>query len=383
MKQLVLISYPIFDFQNKKLNIGGIQTYMRDLAFLGKKLNYNVYIYQIDVLAFEEKKIEIEGIEIISIPSRRSFFKSYNQNAFDLIYKRHSDSGTKFVVATDQMDIKSNDTNVITIQHGIAFDIPGYMIPGFWGKINTLQKINKLLRCLKNIQRFYNTKHTVCVDYNYYNWFRTFGTIYPGSNMSVITNYARESISEYELEKKLSKGKHIKKILFARRFVDYRGTILFSNIVEKLLKEFSNIEITFAGSGPLEMYLKEKFSNETKVYFTSFRSEDSIAFHTSYDIAVVPTIFSEGTSLSLCEAMAAGCFPIATHVGGMTNMILDGYNGLMASPTEKSLYKVIRNCLQLPQEQFNQIVLNAYKSSSIAFSKSVWEDKWTEIFNDL
>ncbi|WP_420491566.1 glycosyltransferase [Neobacillus drentensis] len=52
---------------------------------------------------------------------------------------------------------------------------------------------------------------------------------------------------------------------------------------------------------------------------------------------------SEGTSLSLLEAMAAKCAEIATNVGGMTNIILDNYNGLIINPDESELYLALEN----------------------------------------
>ncbi|MGR4357642.1 glycosyltransferase [Escherichia coli] len=83
-------------------------------------------------------------------------------------------------------------------------------------------------------------------------------------------------------------------------------------------------------SGP-EQYLVDELKKEypNSVYQTSYKSEDSIHFHQQYDIAIVPSIGSEGTSLSLLEAMSAKCLVIATDIGGMTNIILDGFNGRM------------------------------------------------------
>lgn len=377
MRDLNIITTSFFDFKKQTIKIGGVETYIKDLSLLGLKLGLNVRVFQISQNS--EDSIKFEGINIYKVQSKKTLFKSINQNAFDLIFKAYNNEEAKFIIATDQMDIKSKANNVITIQHGIAFDIPGYLIKGFWGKNKSLQFINKMLRCIKNIKRFYHTKNSICVDYNYFNWFRTLGTIYPDYTMKVIPNYANNCISEKELINKLSQNNQKIKILFARRFVDYRGTLLFANVIEKLLLERNNIDITFAGNGPLENELKNKFSNNPNVHFTSFYAGDSIKFHRNFDIAVVPTIFSEGTSLSLCEAMAAGCFPIATHVGGMTNMILDNFNGILCYPSFDDLYKNINQALSLPKEKFNTIVTNSYNTASSAFSKTNWENKWSNL----
>ena len=114
-----------------------------------------------------------------------------------------------------------------------------------------------------------------------------------------------------------------------------------------------------------------------------FRSSESVLFHYNFDIAVVPTIFSEGTSLSLCEAMASGCFPIATHVGGMTNMLIDGYNGKLVYPSEGMLYKAIVDVLSLDKKDFCQIVLNAYATVQKSFSKEKWTLEWLSFIDEV
>ncbi len=106
-------------------------------------------------------------------------------------------------------------------------------------------------------------------------------------------------------------------------------------------------------------------------------------FHKKYDIAVVPTIFSEGTSLSLIEAMSAGCLPIASHVGGMTNIILDSFNGFLTYPSEEELYKIIVKVLNLEKAEFNSIVKNAYHSACSSFSISKWKSSWREILMNI
>lgn len=376
-----IITNSFYDFNNNEIKIGGLETYIQDLANLASSLNFSVNIFQF-TNEYGQKTIQKDNYTIISGCLTRTILKSSNQRTFDTIYQKYN-ADSKFIIATDQLDIKSHANNVICIQHGIAFDIPGYMIKGLWGKSHSLQLINKTLRCLKNVYRFYNTKHTVCVDYNYYNWFRTIGTIYKGMTLDIIPNHTSLFISKVELNKKLSKTSERKHILFARRFVDYRGTLLFANAIKSILQSRTDVEFTFAGNGPLESEIKNMFSTEKRVHFSQFKAKDSVEFHKRFDIAIVPTIFSEGTSLSLCEAMAAGCLPIATHVGGMTNMILNHFNGFLVSPNEAALIEVINSALNLQPHEFKDIVINAYNSSLLSFSKERWLNDWKKILSSI
>jgi glycosyltransferase involved in cell wall biosynthesis len=181
------------------------------------------------------------------------------------------------------------------------------------------------------------------------------------------------------IKEKLQSKKKIKKILFARRFVDYRGVLIFSNAVKKLLLIYDNLFFTFAGDGHYELFLKEYFKNNKNVNFIKFTQADSISTHFDYDIAIVPSLYSEGTSLSLLEAMSAGCFPIASIVGGLTNIIINNFNGILIKPTEEDIIESINNLLDMDSMKFDEIVLNAYKTANMSFNKTNWESKWTNL----
>jgi glycosyltransferase involved in cell wall biosynthesis len=122
--------------------------------------------------------------------------------------------------------------------------------------------------------------------------------------------------------------------------------------------------------------MKDILKDCSNYEFTTYSSSNSMIFHKDFDIAVVPTIYSEGTSLSLIEAMAAGCFPIATHVGGMTNILLDSYNGILTYPSEASLYNSLTKVLNMESHSFNIIVNNAYCSAAASFSLTKWKESW-------
>ena len=152
--------------------------------------------------------------------------------------------------------------------------------------------------------------------------------------------------------------------------------------MERILSEKDNVRVTFAGTGPDEEWLKCKFENNPNVSFTQYSSEDSLEFHSKFDIAVVPTTGSEGTSLSLLEAMSAHCAVVCTNVGGMTNIVIDGYNGLMVIPEEKELYRAIKRVIEDGQLR-HTLANRGYETVVNSFSVSIWESKWTELLKSL
>lgn len=376
--KIYLITPNFYDFDNNNVEIGGVQTYVRDLANLLKSNNYDVIIIQLSQKFPNSQIITSQDGVLIK---NYSVALNKQQKVFDKLLESSPDA--TFILATDQLKIHASCSRSIQIQHGIAFDIPGYMLNGFWRKNKYLQLFNKSLRCLKNVKRLNQTKHTICVDYNYFNWYRTIGTLNSSQQISVIPNYASKALSKDELNTKINNLNGVKRIVFARRFVDYRGTMMFANIVPELLKRFPNLEITFAGDGPLAKNLHALFDETPQIKFEKFDSVNSLEFHRIFDIAIVPTIFSEGTSLSLCEAMAAGCFPIATHVGGMTNILLDGFNGLLCYPSERSLLCAICDAIQMPTNQFVEIVKNAHSCVLTTFSHNHWKELWLKALHNI
>jgi glycosyltransferase involved in cell wall biosynthesis len=56
--------------------------------------------------------------------------------------------------------------------------------------------------------------------------------------------------------------------------------------------------------------------------------------------------YEEGASISLLEAMAAGVPSVASRVGGVTDVLVDGVSGFLAAPGDKTtLARVLRNLL--------------------------------------
>ena len=381
MKNIYIIVSKFYNRVSRKITIGGVQTYMQDLARLISNYNSNAFIIQIEDVNSPEA-INVNDLNIILYPQSKTLFSSRNQSTFDKIYETYNGEQALFIISTDQMDIVSKANNVIQIQHGVAFDIPGYMIGGIIGRFKIFQFINKLMRCLKNIKRFYNTKKTVCVDYNFFNWFRTLGTIYKKNIVRVIPNYSSAFISENDLMKKVNYQNEKFNIIFARRFVEHRGVILFADAIEEILKRYNNVFVTFAGEGPYFSYITEKFKNNQRVTIAKFSASESVNFHKGFDVAVIPTIFSEGTSLSACEAMAAGCIPVATYVGGLSNIILNEFNGFLIYPNTNDLISILDRIISMNVEQRKMIALNAYNSAKYAFSIDRWSKQWRS-FLDL
>jgi glycosyltransferase involved in cell wall biosynthesis len=115
-------------------------------------------------------------------------------------------------------------------------------------------------------------------------------------------------------------------VLFPRRSQINRGTRIFGDIVSKIPYE---VEIIWLGEGdPLDtQIIKDVCANDKRVSFNVADFDQMPAWYQKTDIAVIPTIACEGTSLSCIEALACGCAVVATNVGGLPDVVYDGLNG--------------------------------------------------------
>lgn len=351
-------------------SVGGIQTYLKNLEELFSANGYRV-IFLIN-RAPQSIAQEVYGREVISTPPNSS--KS-NQTFFTECRKKIG-SDAIYIIGSDQYGVRCRAKGVIAIQHGIAFDDPMTYCSG-WQKPLGVRWFIKIGRIYRNIRRAYSASAIVCVDYNFYNWLRAVAYISSRQHIKIIPNFTATPFVKEEIEKKLQNSTR-RKIIFARRFVEPRGTLLFMRVAQKLLAEYPNLEITFAGSGPLEATLQQTFAKEQNIKIFSFSSEESLKVHFGYDICVVPTVFSEGTSLSLCEAMAAGCYPVATCVGGLSNILIDQYNGSLVLPNENAFLQELKKVLDLPQQEFRARTLRAWETVQYGFSKHLWSQKWLD-----
>ena len=350
---------------SNEINIGGQETYTDRLAGLLARNDFNVIVYE-----FGDRNQEFQRddytIRRVNGKSAKSVLQYIDSNHPD--YKNDI-----LIFSTDYLVCKNRFIHSVAIQHGVSWDVTC--------KVNTRRISNYLtiikgaIRAIRKIHRYNKCNHIVCVDYNFVNWYRT-QIKYIRENFYVIPNFA-DCPSTFQKREDVSVS-----IIFARRFVPYRGTRLFSESICNVLEKHPEIRVTIAGSGPDEAWMKQRLGHFNQVSFTAFESKDSVLVHSKYDIAVVPTLGSEGTSLSLLEAMAAGCAVISTNVGGMTNIILDGYNGKLINPEKKALEDAICEYIENPAQR-QAVAKRAYETVKEAFSYDRWCEQWMKVINSI
>ena len=101
-----------------------------------------------------------------------------------------------------------------------------------------------------------------------------------------------------------------------------------------LLKaEGLKIQYKIGGDGSLRARLEQEVTRldlGNEVQFLGFVT-DAAQFFASTDIFAMPSLH-EGLGVAALEAMAAGKAVVATRIGGLTESVLDGINGLLVPP---------------------------------------------------
>ena len=362
-KRIYILNNIFLDKYGNSISVGGVETYIYNLCQIILDLGIKPVVFQQSNIPFS---IDYSGILVNGLQERK--IASFVSHAISKIPKNEV-----LIFANDEVVYGNYKGVIINLQHGIGWDFQKHKYRG-----QIFEKIYQILMSRDTVRRIKYSQtadYVVCVDYNYLNWFRT-QVNFPKSRFVVIPNFSKVPTT---IPIKTSENINI---IFARRFTTYRGTRIFTEAIRQILNEYSNVKVTFAGSGPDEAWIKEQLKNYSRVNYITYSCDESLEVHADKHIAVIPSIGSEGTSLSLLEAMASGCAVVCTNVGGMTNIVLDHYNGIMVSPESEQLYTAIKELID-DQILRQELAVNAYNTVSKAFSHDKWEKAWKQLIDEI
>lgn len=378
MRSVIKIFYiAVFDRQGKSITVGGIQNYLIGLSEIFRQNNYDVVIFQ---AADKHFKANYKGNKIIGIKTNKkdSFRKQIGQVFHST--RQELDKNDIIIWGSDKLAQNTNHEKTIAIQHGISFDyIPYHTLkPEKLWRTNFFGSIYKILQGTRSIIEFGRCKRIVCVDYNYLNWIRAVMPRNFSEKAVVIPNYATPS----ERQNITFHDNKIIKILFARRFEFMRGVPVIIDVIKLVLAKYDNVEFTICGEGSWQGRLEEEFKTNPNVTITKFKVGEAEKINLEHHITLVPTYGSEGTSFSLLEGMAAGAVPIASNVGGMTNIIINGFNGYLVDPNPHNFFEKI--CLLIEDKNImKEISCCAKQTVDRGFSKEIWKWNWINLIEKI
>jgi len=119
------------------------------------------------------------------------------------------------------------------------------------------------------------------------------------------------------------------------RLTPVKGHSVLIGGVSKLVKKYPKLHCLFIGDGESKPDLEKQINDAGLVRnfsFLGFRQDVSKLLST-LDIFVLPSL-TEGMPNVILEAMACSVPIIATHVGGIPEVVKDGWNGLLIPPED-------------------------------------------------
>ena len=356
----------------KNFYSGGAERYLIDLNEILKSKNINLNIYQNADVPFMRK---YENIDIIGLPLLKEYNDGEEFNAnrnISYIYEAKNSSQLHVYSAFFEAYPQALHPSV-GISHGIAWDnIVNHWVDGVHFDVDKNIFIRSAEMCDK----------LVSVDTNTCNWFQTLDYNLGARKFNYIPNYV--DINEFKPRKDYLEKKDKIIITYPRRLYAARGLYLMLNITEKLVKKYKNVEVHFVGKGfdedlkNVDKVLKKYPKN---VFCYSKSPNDMHEVYEKTDISVIPTIMSEGTSLSCLEAMASGNIVVSTRIGGLSDLVLNGYNGYLVEPNEDALYNALVEIIENYDEKIK--IKEQARDVAKTFNKTIWKEKWSNIFDSF
>jgi len=140
-----------------------------------------------------------------------------------------------------------------------------------------------------------------------------------------------------------------------------KGQDIALEAFRKLRDEYDEVEFSFIGKAHDRFGEKiiKSVEKEERIEYQNY-SFDVLGILSQSNILVVPSR-TEMFPRIVLEGLYAGCIVIASRIGGMRSMIIDGHNGfLFDSGDYIDLYKKIDMVLKLPEDKKRELGHNAH-----------------------
>ncbi len=370
--KIAVMAASFLDFMGEFFYSGGAERYLLDLAEICEELGSGLMVFQYGDYPWMRRMKNIDIISLSRSEARAEGWilkcaRQFNRIFYELVQGRTMLNIYSAFYEAWPLAATPN----IGIIHGVSWDNPYCVFENaieFW--VMNQRYIEGAQAC----------EELVSVDTNSANWFQTVDFDL-SQRIKYIPNYVDLSIFAPREDYLDKREKTV--ILYPRQLYSARGLYLVLEIIDNILGDYPEVEFHFVGRGgePDIGHIREKqriWKERIKHYSLSL--DEMAEAYRNADISLIPSVHSEGTSLSCLEAMACGNAVIATRVGGLSDLIISGYNGLLIDPRPEELKKAIKDLLE------NRDRLNLFKQRSPevaqSFSHDLWRNHWISLLKN-
>jgi len=144
--------------------------------------------------------------------------------------------------------------------------------------------------------------------------------------------------------------------------------------------------LVIAGSGPEEAQLRRYAEALGVADVVSFRGpvfgEDKIQLLVDAD-ALVLASYSEGLPYALLEGMAAGAAVVATRVGAIPDVVIDGVHGLLVPPRDPEAIACAIGRLASDQESLARMSAACQKRIAVGYSMEWLSGEFRRLYSEM
>ncbi|MBU4343804.1 MAG: glycosyltransferase family 4 protein [Proteobacteria bacterium] len=359
--------------ENTLLTVMGLDREIYDV-FLVKGLSVESNMADDETRAVEEmvKEAEREGIRIITVPGLvRRIHLFYDLKAFFALIK---------ILRYEHPDIVHTHTSKAGIMgRWAAFltGIPviihtphGHVFWGYFGRCKTLFYIilEKLTACITDKiialteQEKKDHLHFLIASED------KFSVVHSGINLDRFSNLSVDpAVMKRELE--IPEGNLV--VGTAGRLTPVKGQRYLIEAARKIVDVKPDTTFVFLGDGELLNELKNmafRLGIRENVKFLGWRPDVAEVMST-FDIFVLPSL-NEGMGRVLVEAMAMGKPIVASDVGGIADLVVDGKNGFLVPAADVEIMVVRINDLLESAEKRKKMGENG-KSRAANYSSNL------------
>jgi glycosyltransferase involved in cell wall biosynthesis len=157
--------------------------------------------------------------------------------------------------------------------------------------------------------------------------------------------FYKNQIKRQELREKFSIDSSAIVIGIVARIDCMKGHLVFAEVAKKIFNQYQNIYFFAVGSGDDDIKKEcNNILNNNKSFFWLGEQNSVEDYYNLFDIVVSASIFGEGFSNSIAEAMSCECTCVVTNVGESAYIV--GESGIVARPKSvESLFEALNRAI--------------------------------------
>lgn len=360
-RRVALLTNRLLDWSTREPRFGGAERYVVALGRLLRELGFDVSFYQAATgAAFEG---EYFGFPVTALP--RGGHHAEFEHGVGEAFHEATGGHDHVLYAMPNYGSGPMREDALLVCHGIWFDHD--LLPPPY-TFRTPEWFEHLYRV------FSRPRLVVSVDTNSINVVRA---LWP--EVATRLTYLPNAVDTRVFKPPVSRPGP-QTVLFPRRMDVIRGSRILGDVLARIPHRW-RMRWVGDGDGQEPGLVRAVAERDPRLELCAASFDEMPAIYQQADICVIPSVASEGTSLSCLEGLASGCAVVATNVGGLPDLVQPGVNGLLVDPEPGAIADAITFLIEHGQERAR--LQRAARETAHAFRQELWEQRWTALLERL